>query len=148
MIKTIVTYAVFVAAVVVIGAAIGITTVPGEWYATLVKPWFSPPNWVFGPVWTVLYILIGCVGARKWLYGGAVGLWWGQMALNFLWSPVFFAAHQPLLALLVIICMWVLIALFIRREWTADRLSAVMFVPYLAWVSLATALNAAIVVLN
>jgi len=148
MIRTVVTYGVFVAAVVVIGAAIGINTVPGEWYATLVKPWFSPPNWLFGPVWTVLYILIGCVGARKWMYGGAVGLWWGQMALNFLWSPVFFLAHQPFAALLVIVGMWLLIALFIRREWNSDRLSAVMFLPYLAWVSLATALNAAIVVLN
>jgi len=148
MIRTVVTYGVFVAAVVMIGAAIGINTVPGEWYATLVKPWFSPPNWLFGPVWTVLYILIGCVGARKWMYGGAVGLWWGQMALNFLWSPVFFLAHQPFAALLVIVGMWLLIALFIRREWNSDRLSAVMFLPYLAWVSLATALNAAIVVLN
>jgi benzodiazapine receptor len=148
MIRTAITYGVFVAAVVMIGAAIGINTVPGEWYATLVKPWFSPPNWLFGPVWTVLYILIGCVGARKWMYGGAVGLWWGQMALNFLWSPVFFLAHQPFAALLVIVGMWLLIALFIRREWNSDRLSAVMFLPYLAWVSLATALNAAIVVLN
>ncbi len=148
MIRTVITYGVFVAAIVVIGATIGINTVPGEWYATLIKPWFSPPNWLFGPVWTVLYILIGCVGARKWMYGGAVGLWWGQMALNFLWSPVFFAAHQPFAALLVIIGMWLLIALFIRREWNSDRVSAVMFLPYLAWVSLATALNTAIVVLN
>jgi len=148
MIRTVITYCVFVAAVVVIGALIGINTGPGEWYATLVKPWFSPPNWLFGPVWTVLYILIGCVGARKWMHGGAMGLWWGQMTLNFLWSPVFFLAHQPFAALMVIIGMWLLIALFIRREWNSDRLSAVMFVPYLAWVSLATALNAAIVVLN
>lgn len=148
MIRTVITYGVFVAAVVVIGALIGINTGPGEWYTTLIKPWFSPPNWLFGPVWTVLYILIGCVGARKWMYGGASGLWWGQMGLNFLWSPVFFLAHQPFAALLVIIGMWVLIALFIRREWNSDRVSALMFLPYLAWVSLATALNAAIVVLN
>lgn len=148
MIRTGLTYVVFVAAVVVIGAAIGVNTAPGDWYATLQKPWFSPPNWLFGPVWTVLYILIGCAGARKWLYGGAAGLWWGQMALNFLWSPVFFGLQQPLAALLVIVAMWALIAVFIRREWASDRLSAVLFLPYLAWVSLATALNAAIVVLN
>lgn len=142
------TYAVFIIGVVAIGSGIGFITLPGEWYAGLAKPWFTPPNWVFGPMWTTLYVLIGWAGARKWLYGGAVRLWWGQMALNFLWSPVFFGAEQPLAALAVIVAMWSLIALFIRREWGSDRLSAVLFLPYLAWVSLATALNAAIVALN
>lgn len=141
-------YAAFIIGVVVIGGTIGAVTVPGEWYAALQKPWFNPPNWVFGPVWITLYILIGWVGARKWLYGGAAGLWWTQMAINLLWSPVFFLAHQPLAALLVILVMWAVIAAFILREWRSDRLSAVLFLPYLAWVSLATALNTAIVVLN
>ncbi|WP_022703569.1 TspO/MBR family protein [Pseudorhodobacter ferrugineus] len=141
-------YAAFIIAVPVIGGLIGVSTLPGEWYAGLAKPWFSPPNWLFGPMWTTLYVLIGWVGARKWLYGGAAGLWWGQMALNFLWSPVFFGLKQPLAALVVIAAMWVLIALFIRREWASDRLSAALFLPYIAWVSLATALNTAIVVLN
>lgn len=142
------THAIFIIGVVAIGSSIGLITLPGEWYAGLQKPWFTPPNWVFGPVWTTLYVLIGWVGARKWLYGGASGLWWGQMALNFLWSPVFFAAHLPYPALGVIILMWLLIVAFIVREWNRDRLSAVMFIPYLAWVSLAAALNAGVAFLN
>jgi tryptophan-rich sensory protein len=150
--RNILVYAAFIIGVVVIGGGIGVLTLPGEWYAGLQKPWFTPPNWVFGPMWTTLYVLIGWVGARKWLHGGATNLWWAQMALNFLWSPVFFGLEQPLAALLVIIAMWALIVAFVLREWRpeplGDRLSAVLFLPYLAWVSLATALNAAIVVLN
>jgi translocator protein len=148
MIRGLPVYAAFILGVVVIGGGIGVITLPGEWYAGLAKPWFTPPNWVFGPMWTTLYVMIGWVGARKWLRGGAAALWWGQMALNFLWSPVFFGAEQPFEALLVIAGIWALIALFIWREWNSDRLSAVLFLPYLAWVSLATALNAAIVMLN
>lgn len=141
-------YAAFIIGVVVIGGGIGVSTLPGAWYVGLQKPGFTPPNWLFGPMWTTLYVLIGWVGARKWLYGGAARLWWAQMALNFLWSPVFFGAQQPFAALLVIVAMWAVIAGFILREWRNDRLSAVLFLPYLAWVSLATALNAAIVILN
>ncbi|QCO55790.1 tryptophan-rich sensory protein [Pseudorhodobacter turbinis] len=142
------TYAVFILGVVAIGTSIGLITLPGMWYTGLEKPWFTPPNWVFGPVWTTLYVLIGWVGARKWLYGGAGGLWWAQMAANFLWSPVFFALQMPLAGLAVIIVMWLLIAAFIVKEQHSDRLSAALFLPYLAWVSLATALNVGIVVLN
>ncbi|WP_050527031.1 TspO/MBR family protein [Pseudorhodobacter aquimaris] len=146
--RNLLTYAVFIIGVVVIGTSIGLITLPGAWYVSLEKPWFTPPNWVFGPVWTTLYVLIGWVGARKWLHGGAAGLWWAQMAANFLWSPVFFALQMPLAGLIVIIVMWLLITAFIGKEWRSDRLSAVLFLPYLAWVSLATALNGAIVVLN
>lgn len=146
--RNILVYAAFIIGVVVIGGSIGFLTMPGEWYAGLVKPWFTPPNWVFGPMWTTLYVLIGWVGARKWLHGGAARLWWAQMALNFIWSPVFFGLQLPLAALLVIGAMWVVIVAFIFREWRNDRLSAVLFLPYLAWVSLASALNAGIVVLN
>jgi benzodiazapine receptor len=148
MMKTTLTCLGAALAVMLIGGGIGVLTLPGEWYATLNKPFFTPPNWLFGPVWTTLYAMIGVVGARKWLRGGAVGLWWGQMVLNFLWSPVFFGLQMPLPALGIIAAIWGLIALFIRCEWRSDRVSALLFVPYLAWVSLATALNAAIVVLN
>ena len=141
-------YLAFIIGVFAIGGAIGANTVPGEWYAGLAKPWFTPPNWLFGPVWATLYVLIGWVGARKWLYGGQTGLWWAQMVLNFAWSPVFFGLHLPTTALVVIIAMWLVIAGFILREWRNDRLSALLFLPYLAWVSLASALNAAIVTLN
>jgi tryptophan-rich sensory protein len=146
--RSAVIYLAFVVGVMVLGGGIGVITLPGDWYAGLAKPWFTPPNWAFGPVWTTLYALIGWVGARKWLLGGASRLWWAQMALNFLWSPVFFGLQQPLAALIVIAAMWLVIAAFIAREWHSDRLAAALFLPYLAWVSLATALNAAIVVLN
>lgn len=142
------TYAIFIIGVAALGGLIGVSTLPGEWYAGLQKPAFTPPNWVFGPVWTTLYVMIGWVGARKWLYGGAALLWWAQMALNFIWSPVFFGLQMPGVALVIIALMWILIAVFIQREWVRDRLSALLFVPYLAWVTLASALNAGIVVLN
>src|SRR6185369_13778666 len=78
------------------GLAIGFLTAPGEWYAGLAKPAFNPPNWIFAPVWTVLYVLIAVAGWRIFKRdrrGWPMTLWWGQLALNFLWSPVFFAAH-------------------------------------------------------
>jgi tryptophan-rich sensory protein len=146
--RNILVYAAFIIGVVVIGGGIGFLTLPGEWYAGLAKPWFTPPNWVLGPMWTTLYVLSGWAGARKFLHGGASKLWWAQMALNFIWSPVFFGLQLPLAGLLIIATMWVLILAFILREWRSDRLSAALFVPYLAWVSLASALNAGIVVLN
>jgi tryptophan-rich sensory protein len=148
MLRVVFTYVVFVVVVMAVGAGVGASVVPGDWYAGLIKPWFSPPNWLFGPVWTTLYALIGWVGARKWLYGGESKLWWGQMAVNLMWSPVFFGLQLPWVAMAVIVTMWSLIAVFIWREWRSDRLSAVLFLPYLLWVSIATALNAAIVVLN
>lgn len=143
-----VVYAICILGVVIMGSLIGISTLPGAWYDSLVKPSFTPPNWVFGPVWTVLYALIGWVGARKWLFGGERGLWFSQLALNFLWSPVFFGLNLAVTALVIIATLWLLIATFIAKEWRKDRLSAQLFLPYLAWVSLAAALNAGIVALN
>ncbi|MBL4918062.1 TspO/MBR family protein [Szabonella alba] len=134
--------------IVALGALIGTSFTPGAWYEGLTKPFFTPARWVFGPVWSVLYAIIGWVGARKFLYGGARGLWAAQMVVNFLWTPVFFGMQMPLAALAVIAVLWSLILAFILREWRADRISALLFLPYLAWVSLATALNAAIVLLN
>jgi benzodiazapine receptor len=148
MTRAVLIHIAFIAGVMAVGAFIGTSTVPGDWYSGLQKPFFSPPNWVFGPVWTMVYLLIGWAGARKFLYGGALGLWIAQMALNFVWSPLFFGLHMPGAALLVIALMWITIAVFIQREWARDRLSAVLFVPYLAWVTFASALNAAIVSLN
>ncbi len=134
--------------IVAIGALIGTSFTPGPWYTELEKPFFTPPPWVFGPVWSVLYALIGWVGARKFLYGGARGFWCAQMVANFLWTPIFFGLQMPVAALAVIVVLWSLILAFILREWRGDRLSALLFLPYLAWVLLATALNAGIVILN
>jgi benzodiazapine receptor len=138
----------FVVAVVGMGAWLGTNNIPGPWYEALIKPWFTPPNWMFGPVWAVLYVCIGVVGARKALYGGAQGVWLMQMAANFAWSPVFFGMQQPMAALPIVVVMLLSILAFILLEWRRDRISALLFLPYAAWVSVATALNTAIVVLN
>ena len=133
------------------GILIGILTAPGDWYAALQKPFFNPPNWIFGPVWTLLYLAIAYIGWRLWLQPEQAvlrGLWSLQMGLNFLWTPAFFAAQMPVLALLIILLLLGAISLFVRRAWQSDRLLAVLFVPYVAWVGFATALNAAIVFLN
>lgn len=133
------------------GALIGVSTAPGEWYASLNKPAFNPPGWIFGPVWTLLYILIAIAGWRTWMRtntDGAMSIWWVQLGLNFLWSPLFFGLEMPGVALVVILAMLVTIILFIRKTWEPDRVSATLFLPYLAWVAFATLLNASIVVLN
>ncbi|NUB44871.1 tryptophan-rich sensory protein [Fertoebacter nigrum] len=146
--KHIIVHALFILAVFAAGGAIGAANLPGDWYQSLQKPWFTPPNWVFGPVWSVLYVLIGWVGARKALYGGERVLWVMQMAFNLLWSPVFFGMQSPLGGMVVIAGMLATIVAFIAREWGRDRLSALLFLPYALWVSIAAALNLAILVLN
>ncbi|MGG2477542.1 TspO/MBR family protein, partial [Rhizobium sp. BR5] len=91
---------------------IGVNNVPGEWYQSLQKPFFNPPNWIFGPVWTTLYVLIGIAGARTWiskLMGTRMRLWFTQMVLNFLWSPIFFGMQSPTGALVIIIPMFICI---------------------------------------
>ena len=143
-------YVVFPIAVLGIGLLIGTVTRPDGWYAGLAKPSFNPPGWVFGPVWTILYVLIAIAGARTFEGGAgrAFSLWLVQMALNFAWSPVFFGLHRPGIALLIIAALLVTILMFIAYRWRGDRVSATLFVPYAAWVAFASVLNASIVVLN
>lgn len=89
----IVTLVLFLVLVVGGGVLIGTATVPGEWYEALAKPAFNPPNWIFAPVWTILYVMIAVAGWRVWTRthtAGAMAIWWLQLGLNFLWSPVFF----------------------------------------------------------
>ena len=133
------------------GIAIGTLTAPGEWYAAIQKPGFNPPNWLFGPVWTVLYLVIAFVGWRIWKRGKDVllmRLWITQLSSNFLWSPVFFGAQEPAIALVLILCLLLTILLFIRAAWSVDRISALLILPYSAWVAFASVLNSAIVYLN
>ena len=133
------------------GGVIGFLTAPGAWYAELAKPGFNPPNWLFAPVWTLLYIVIAVAGWRVWQRSPAdnvMNLWWIQLLLNFAWSPTFFAVRSPGLALLVIVLLLAKIIGFIAQGWNRDRLAAWLFVPYAAWVAFATVLNAAIVWLN
>lgn len=143
--------AVFLAIVIGVGAVIGAATAPGEWFASLEKPPFNPPNWVFAPTWFVLYVLIAVAGWRTFLRdqrGTAMKLWAGQMVVNWLWSPAFFALHWLWPAMLVILAMLVLIVSFIAVSWRQDRVSAWLFVPYAAWVCFASLLNLSIAVLN
>ena len=133
------------------GLAIGYLTAPGEWYAGLDKPSFNPPGWVFAPVWTVLYMLIAVAGWRTFerdRRGWPMRLWWAQLALNFLWSPVFFAAHRIGLALAIVLLMLAAILPFIGMAWRQDRVAAWLFAPYAAWVGFASVLNGAVFALN
>lgn len=133
------------------GLIIGYLNVPGAWYANLDKPWFNPPNWIFAPVWALLYVLIAVVGWRTWFITDKAdlkALWATQMVLNFLWSPAFFGAQKPVLGLIVIIPLLAAIVLFIARGRKADPVSALMFLPYAAWASFAALLNGSIVALN
>lgn len=143
--------AVFLTLVVGGGLAIGALTAPGAWYAELNKPSFTPPGWVFGPVWLAIY---ACIAVSGWLVwrrdrgGWAMKLWGLQLALNFLWSPMFFAAHWIELALAVIVALLATIVGFIAASWRTQRHAALLFAPYAAWVAFATALNTQIVALN
>ena len=142
---------VFIVAVLSIGIAIGFINLPGAWYQSLAKPPFNPPNWLFGPAWSILYVLIGIAGARTWLAdrtGVAMKLWFAQMLLNYLWSPLFFGIEKPWIALVIIVALLVVILAFIGRRWRGDRAAAALFMPYAAWVAFATLLNASIVYLN
>ncbi len=142
---------VFVLLVFGVGSAIGVSTLPGDWYAGLIKPSFNPPNWIFGPVWSVLYVAIAVAGWRSWQrdrIGPAMKVWGMQMLANFAWSPVFFAAHRIDLAFGIILLLLVSIAGFVILSWHRDRLSALLFAPYAAWVGFASALNGAILFLN
>lgn len=125
------------------------------WYATLNKPSFAPPNWIFGPVWTLLYFLMGTSFYLIWQGGWqkkkakiARKYFLAQLALNFIWSPVFFGLRSPLLGLIIIVAMWTLIVLTIRKFYPLSKWAAYLLVPYLLWVSFATVLNASIVALN
>ena len=133
------------------GLAIGYLTVPGAWYAQLAKPAFTPPGWIFGPVWTALYVMIAVAGWHVWRRdrrSRQMNLWWAQLVLNFLWTPTFFAAHQIGLAFVVVLLLLTAILSFIAVSWREDHVAAWLFAPYAAWVGFALALNASILVLN
>ena len=125
------------------------------WYSTLNKPFFAPPNWIFGPVWTLLYLLMGVAFYLIWKQDRqkkkvktAEIYFLTQLALNFIWSPIFFGLRAPLLGLIVIVAMWVLIKMTMEKFYPLSKLAFYLLLPYLLWVSFATLLNAAIVVLN
>ena len=117
---------------------------PGAWYQTLNKPSWNPPNEIFGPVWTLLYLGMAVAAWLVWKRGGqghALRLYVVQLALNAAWTPVFFGAHQLGAAFIVIVCMWIAIFLTQRAFQAVSRPAGLLLVPYLAWVSFASVLN-------
>jgi tryptophan-rich sensory protein len=131
-----------------------ISAIP-TWYASLHKPFFSPPNWIFGPVWTILYALMGVSvylilmqTGKKIRKTQALRLFTIQLLLNFLWSLLFFGLHSPILGLVDIIAMWIFIVLTIKTFYAISRVAGYLLIPYLLWVSFALLLNASIFVLN
>jgi translocator protein len=127
---------------------------PGGWYASLIKPSWTPPPWVFGPVWSLLYVLMAVAAWLVWREGGwrsqrqALGLFLLQWLLNALWTPLFFGLHQPGLACVEIAALWLLILMTLILFWRVKKTAGVLLLPYLAWVTIATALNFTIWRLN
>lgn len=126
-----------------------------SWYNTLKKPFFNPPSWLFGPAWTVLYILIIISGILIWRHGPtkkkvkeALVIFGIQLVLNIIWSPIFFGAHNTMLALLDILILWYFILKTIQEFYKIDKLASYLLWPYLAWVSFATLLNFSVWLLN
>lgn len=142
---------IFFALVIGIGALVGTQSVPGVWYEGLTKPPLNPPNWVFGPIWFTLYVMIAVAGWRIFVSAprsSAMRFWGAQMLLNWAWSPLWFIAQQPWLAFIVLVAMWVSIAGFIMTSRRHDPIAPLLFAPYIAWVSFAGYLNLSIALLN
>lgn len=126
------------------------------WYPTLKKPFFNPPNWIFAPVWAVLYILIGIAGGLVWnqlennkeLVKKGLFFFTAQLLLNALWSYLFFGLHNILLALIEIILLWLIIFETYLIFKKIDKNAANLLIPYILWVSFATILTVSIYILN
>ncbi len=142
---------------VAIGSLSGLATSNSitTWYATLEKPFFNPPNWIFGPVWTLLYLLMGYAAGRVWSSTAnhatkrqALTAYVVQLLLNAAWSILFFALQTPLVALVEMLLLWATIIWCMRWFIQVDALAWKLLVPYILWVSFAAVLNGAIVALN
>lgn len=138
----------------ILGTIFTINSIPA-WYSQLDKPFFAPPNWIFGPVWTILYLLMGISiyliirdGWKKKKIKNAAMFFAIQLALNFIWTPIFFGLRSPLLGLIIIATMWVFIVITILKFYRISKPAAYLLIPYLLWVSFATLLNASILFLN
>lgn len=139
-----------------VGGIAGIATSSSvsTWYVGLAKPFFSPPNWLFGPVWSLLYLLMGIssilifkspVSAARKI---SLDVYFFQLFLNFIWSFLFFGLQSPILALINIIFLLMMILVMVIQFSRVNKLSALLQVPYVLWVSFATALNFSIWYLN
>lgn len=148
--------AVFFLAVIAVSVAGGMITASSipDWYQSLAKPSWTPPNWVFGPAWTILYFLMAIAAWLIWRrrrlapVQAALAAWWIQLALNFLWTLLFFGLRQPVAALVEIAVLWIAILVTIVLFYRVRRSAALLLLPYIAWVGFAASLNAGIVALN
>ena len=140
-----------------VGGLSGFTTARGvqEWYPSLAKPPFNPPSWVFGPVWTLLYIMMGVAAYLVWQKGWeneivrvALALYLVQLILNGLWSILFFGMQSPSLAFAEIILLWLAIAATVVWFWRVSPAAGILLLPYEAWVSFAALLNGSLWILN
>jgi tryptophan-rich sensory protein len=123
------------------------------WYAGLVHPWWTPPNFVFGPVWTVLYVLMGCAAALVWQSDRrgklwALALFFLHLLVNAAWTLVFFGLEDPVSALLIIKSLWLLIVAMILVFWHYSHKAVYLLLPYVLWVTYAASLNFGIILLN
>jgi tryptophan-rich sensory protein len=143
-------FAIFLAACAAAGMTGGLFP-PGPWYRNLSKPSWTPPDWLFPVAWSILYLCMAGAGARVAMAEGngiAMALWSLQIALNALWTPVFFGLQRIKLGMYVLIALWVSVAGSVLVFWQVDMIAALLFLPYLAWVSVAGALNASVWRLN
>jgi benzodiazapine receptor len=138
----------------VIGSIFTINSIP-TWYLAIKKPLFNPPNWIFGPVWTTLFFMMGIAlyliltrGTKTKKAKSAIGVFGIQLALNTLWSIIFFGLKAPLYALVELSVLWVFILLSIIRFYKISKPAAYLLIPYIVWVSFAAVLNLSIVLLN
>lgn len=134
----------------IIGSFFTAPAIPG-WYQGLNKPEFAPPNWVFAPVWTALFLLMGIAAWLVWKKGFdrqdvkvALGVFLGQLVLNLLWSIIFFGSRNPGFAFAEIVLLWLTILLTVVSFWKISKLAAWLLLPYLLWVTFAAVLNFAI----
>lgn len=125
------------------------------WYAALNKPFFNPPNWIFGPVWTLLYLLMGISLYLVWIAKGdkkakrqAITFFIIQLGLNTLWSILFFGLKSPSAAFIGIVFLWLTIFLTIKNFLRISKVAGWLLIPYIAWVSFASVLNLSIIILN
>jgi benzodiazapine receptor len=135
----------------VIGSIFTMQAIP-SWYSTLEKPWFTPPNWVFGPVWITLFTLMGIslywVSQRGKEAKVPLAIFAAQLAVNTLWNVLFFGIRNPLYGLIGIIVLWALIAATIVTFYRTSKKAGLILLPYIIWVSIATLLNYYVWVLN
>jgi tryptophan-rich sensory protein len=125
-------------------ASTGILFKPGGWYASLQKPRFTPPNWLFPVAWTAIYLLLAWAGYRLTLIPGSetvLALWAAQIALNTLWTPVFFGANRIMAGMIIIAVLWLVVAAMVLLAIQLDVITGLILFPYLVWLTVASALN-------